>query len=133
MPHNASQHLVMCYNAFPSFLTSGCSHHMTPISDNFISYSAYPMPKAVYLANKSTIDAVGEGMVKLFTMVNGAKCEVCLHHTLLVPALTNSPFSIKTVNHLGFSVLFRPYGVLIKNLSQTIIAKSKEGGSLYNL
>ncbi len=114
-------------------IDSGCSHHMTLISDNYISYIPYPSPQTVYLTNKSTIDAIREGTVKLFTVVNGAKHEVHLHNMLLVPGLTNSLFLVKTVNCLGFSALFRLYGVLIKNPNKMIIAKSEEGRSLYDL
>ena len=61
------------------------------------------------------------------------KHEVHLHNMLLVPTLTNSLFSVKTVNHLGFSTLFRPYSILIENPSQSIIVESEEGGNLYDL
>src|SRR5260370_14012090 len=106
---------------------------MTLISDDFISYAPYSAPQSIYLANKSVIDAVGEGTVKLFTTVNGMKHKVHLHNTLLVPTLANSLFSMKTVNHLGFSACFRPYVILIENPSQSIIAESEEGGNLYDL
>ena len=106
---------------------------MTPISNDFVSYTAYASPRTVYLANKSTIDAIGEGTVRLFTIISGVKHEVHLQHMLLVPSLANSLFSVKMVNQLGFSALFRPYGVLIENPNEAIIAESEEGGSLYDL
>ena len=65
--------------------------------------------------------------------MDGGKHEVHLHNTLLIPTLSNSLFSVKTVNRLGFSALFRPYGVLIENPNQSIIAESEEGGNLYDL
>src|SRR5260370_17899460 len=108
---------------------------MTPISNNYMSYIPYPSPRSVCLANKSTINAIGEGTVKIFTMVNHAKHEVHLQHMLLVPTLANSLFSVKTVNHLGYSALFRPYGVFIKNSNEITIAESEpqKGRRLYDL
>jgi len=52
---------------------------------------------------------------------------------LLVPSLANSLFSVKTVNCLGYSALFRPYGMFIENPDEVTIAESETGGSLYNL
>src|SRR5260370_26639849 len=97
---------------------------MTLISDDFISFTSYSMPQSIYLANKSIIDPIGEGTVKLFTTVDEKKCKVHLHNTLLIPTLSNSLFSVKTVNHLVFSTLFRPYGVLIENPNHSIIVES---------
>src|SRR5260370_19311665 len=108
---------------------------MTPISNNYVSYIPYPCTKSIWLADKSTIDAIGEGTVKIFTMVDHSKHEVHLQHMLLVPTLANSLFSVKTMNCLGYSALFRPYGVFIKNPNEITIAKSEpeKGGSLYDL
>src|SRR5260370_1819427 len=106
---------------------------MTLISNDFITYHPYSSPQPVHLADKLTIDAIGEGTIRLYTVIDNMKHEVQLHHTLLVPSLTNSLFSIKTINCLGYSVLFRPYSVLIENPNETVITESEEGGSLYNL
>src|SRR5260370_21598127 len=108
---------------------------MTPISNNYVSYIPYPSPQSVCLADKSTIDAIGEGTVKIFTMVDHTKHEVHLQHMLLVPTLANSLFSIKTVNSLGYLVLFRPYGMFIKNLHEAMKVKSEpeKRGRLYDL
>ena len=108
---------------------------MTLISDNYMSYVPYPSPQSICLTDKSTIDAIGEVTVKIFTMVDHAKHEVHLQHTLLVPTLANSLFSVKTMNCLGYLALFRPYGVFIKNPNEITIAESEpeKGGSLYDL
>ena len=82
---------------------------MTPISDDYLSYAANSSPQSVQLADKSSIDVIGEGTVKIVTIVNGVKCEIHLQHTLLVPALANSLLSIKTLNCQGYSALFRPH------------------------
>jgi len=37
----ASEKRLQCY---AWVIDSGCSHHMTPISDNFISYAPYSAP-----------------------------------------------------------------------------------------
>ena len=106
---------------------------MTLISDNYILYNPYSSPQSVHLANKSITHAIGEGTVRLFTMVDSVKHKIHLHHTLLVPSLANSLFLVKTVNHLGYSALFRPYRVSIENLEEMTIAESEDGGSLYDL
>jgi len=49
------------------------SHHMTPISDNYISYVPYSSPCPIHLANKSSIDAIREGTVKFFTIIDDVK------------------------------------------------------------
>ena len=106
---------------------------MTLISEDYISYTPYSSPQSVHLADKSTTHAIGEGTVRLFTEVDGVKHEIHLHHTLLIPTLANLLFSVKTVNCLGYSAIFRPYRVFIKNPGEMIIAKSEEGGNLYDL
>ena len=132
---NASTYLAS--NMLPQWwawvIDSGCSHHMTPISDNYISYTPYSSPQSMHLAGKSITDTIGEGTVRLFTMVEGVKHKIHLHHTLLIPTLANSLFSVKTVNWLGYSAIFRPYGVFIENPGEVIIAESEEGGNLYDL
>ena len=52
------------------FVDSGCSHHMTPILDDFTSYTAFPTPHPIHLTDKLTIDAVGEGMLTICPIVN---------------------------------------------------------------
>src|SRR5260370_26364813 len=106
---------------------------MTLISDDYISYAPYSSPQSVHLANKTSIDVIGEGTVKLFTIVNSTKQEVQLQHTLLVPTIANSLFSVKAINCLGYSVLFRPYGVFIKNPNEVIISKSEDGEPLLSM
>ena len=106
---------------------------MTPILDDYLPYVPYSLPKSVHLVDKSVTHAIGEGMVRLFTMVKGVKCAIDLHHTLLVPSLANSLFSVKTINYLGYSALFRLYWVFIENPGEITIAKSKDGGILYDL
>ena len=54
-------------------IDSGCSHHMTPILDGYQSYTHFPMPHSVCLADKSCIQALGEGTVKITMTVNGVK------------------------------------------------------------
>src|SRR5260221_6751009 len=54
-------------------IDSGCSHHMTLIQDGYCSYTHYPTPCSVHLANKSYIEALGEGTVKITTIVDGVK------------------------------------------------------------
>ena len=113
-------------------IDSGCSHHMTPISDDYLSYAAYSSPRSVQLADKSSIDAIGEGTVKIVTIVNGVKHKIHLQHTL-VPALTNSLLSVKTLNCWGYSALFRPHTVFIVNPKEVVIGESEKGGNLYDL
>ena len=52
------------------FVDSGCSHHMTPILDDFTSYTTFPMPHPIHLADKSTINAIGEGTLMICPIVN---------------------------------------------------------------
>ncbi len=68
---------------------------MTLISDDYLSYTAYSSPQSVQLADKSSIDMIGDGTVKIVTIVNGVKHKILLQHTLLVPALANSLLSVK--------------------------------------
>ncbi len=79
-------------------INSGCSHHMTPIPDGFLSYTCYPTPCSVHLADKSCIEALGEGTVKIVTIVDGVKCDMHLQSTLHIPVLANSLLSVKTLN-----------------------------------
>src|SRR5258708_5716834 len=102
----------MCYNAFPGFLTSGCS---------------------VHLADKSCIEALGEGTMKIVTIVNGVKCNIHLQSTLHVPVLANSLLSVKTLNCQGYSVFFLPKVCSIYNPNGVVVAESEQGRSLYNL
>src|SRR5258708_8183659 len=79
------------------------------------------------------MDAIGEGTVKIVTIVNGVKCKIHLQHTLLVLALANSLLSIKTLNHQGYSALFRPHTMFIVNLKEVVLGESEKGGNLYDL
>ncbi len=82
-------------------INSGCSHHihMTPIPDGFLSYTHYPTPCSVHLADKSCIEALGEGTMKIATIVDGVKHDIHLQSALHVPVLANSLLSVKTLNH----------------------------------
>ena len=51
---------------------------MTPISNDYLSYTPYSSPQSVHLTNKTSIDVIGEGTIKLFTLVDGIKHEVHL-------------------------------------------------------
>ena len=52
-------------------MDSGCSHHMTPTCNNYISYNSYTNLQTVQLANKSHINAIREGTVLISTVVDG--------------------------------------------------------------
>jgi len=80
-------------------IDSGCSHHMTPILDGYISYTHYSSPHSVHLADKSSIEALREGTVKIVTIIAGEKHDIHLQCTLHVPILANSLLSVKTLNH----------------------------------
>src|SRR5258708_14093740 len=87
-------------------IDSGCSHHMTPIFENFSSYSAYPVPHPVVLADNSMIDSVGEGSVALTSIINRKKLGVILQWVLHVPILKNSPLSVKATNRMRKKLVF---------------------------
>ena len=114
-------------------INSGCSHHMTPIPDGFLSYTCYPTPCSVHLADKSCIEALGEGTVKIVTIVDGVKCDIHLQSTLHIPVLANSLLSVKTLNCWEYSAFFLPKVCSIYNPKGVVIAETKKGGSLYNL
>ena len=114
-------------------IDSGCSHHMTPILDGYISYTHYSSPHSVHLANKSSIEALGEGTVKIVTIVAGEKHDIHLQRTLHVPVLANSLLSVKTLNRRGYSAFFLPKVCSIYNPKGVAIAKSEQGGSLFKL
>jgi len=54
-------------------IDSGCSEHMDPSTENFISYSAYKEPRFVRLTNETLIPALGIGMVSLNTQVGNTQ------------------------------------------------------------
>ncbi len=115
-------------------IDSGCSHHMTPIYENFSSYSAYPVPHPVVLADGLTIDSVGEGTVALTSIINGNKLHIVLQWVVHVPILKNSLLSVKAANHMRKKLVFNDGSCFVVNKpSGQVIAKSIGGGNLFNL
>src|SRR5258708_16044499 len=104
-------------------IDSGCSHHMTPILDGYISYTHYSSPHSVHLANKSSIEALGEGTVKIVSIVTGDKHDIHLQCTLHVPVLANTLLSIKTLNRRGYSAFFLPKSSSISTPNRVLIPK----------
>ena len=114
-------------------MDSGCSHHMTPMHDSYISYSPYITLQTVQLANKFHINAVGEGTVLISTVVDGITCCIQVEDVIHAPELSNSLLSVKVLNRRGFEVLFKDGIGRIVNPSGDVLARSKDGGSLYDL
>ena len=54
---------------------SGCSHHMTPTCNNYTFYNAYTTLQTIQLADKSHINAIGEGTMEISTVVDGMTCQ----------------------------------------------------------
>ncbi len=76
---------------------------------------------------------LGEGTVKIETIVSRLKWQVDLEHVLPVPVLSNSLLSIKMLTHRGHSAIFSSDNCSIANPKGTIIVKSQCGGNLYDL
>jgi transposase InsO family protein len=114
-------------------IDSGCSHHMTPLLHYFTSYHPYPTPRQIHLADKSSIQTLGEGTIALTTIANSKHVRIELKGALHVPALTNSLLSVKTLTRRGHSAVFSRDKCCIQNASGKIIAESKGGGNLYDL
>ena len=79
-------------------MDSGCSHHMTPVCSNYISYAPYTTPQIVQLANKSGINAIGEGTVMMLTVMDGMMCHIQVENVIHAPDLSNSLLSVKVLN-----------------------------------
>ncbi|KAF8334094.1 uncharacterized protein EI90DRAFT_2841981, partial [Cantharellus anzutake] len=97
------------------------------------SYQAYAEPHLIRLANKSSIEALGEGNVALSAVVDGKRIPIQLKSVLHVPALANSLLSVRTATRRGHAVNFSLDRCSILNPSGKIIAQSKGRGNLYDL
>ena len=116
------------------FVDSGCSHHMSPILDDFTSYTTFPMPHPIHLADKSTIDAIGEGMLMICPIVNGTVHHIKVEWVLHVPALANGLLSVRVLNCRGISMNLDSGVCTIYNCkNSTVLAQSKGNGNLYKL
>ena len=89
-------------------IDSGCSEHMDPSIEKFISYSEYQDPRFVRLANKTLIPVLGIGTVSLDTRVGNARRRTELQNALHVPALANALLSVRTLNRRHLTVEFQP-------------------------
>jgi Pol polyprotein, beta-barrel domain len=72
----------------------------------FTTYTLFPTPRDIHLADKSLIQAHGHGTIDLKVIVKGEKRVVHLSSALYVPNLGNSLLSVKTLNHHQFSIHF---------------------------
>ena len=112
-------------------MDSGCSHHMTPTHDSYISYNSYTNPQTVQLANKLCINAVGEGTVLISIVVDRVTCCIQVEDVIHAPELSNSLLSVKVLTRCGFKVHFKDGVRQIVNSNGNVLARSKDGGSLY--
>ena len=116
------------------FMDSGCSHHMSLILDNFTSYTTFPTPHPIHLANKSTIDAIGEGMLMICPIVNGTIHHIKVERVLHVPALVNGLLSVRVLNRQGISVnLDSGVCTIYNHKNSAVLAQSKGNGNLCEL
>ncbi len=79
---------------------------MTPILNDYFSYTPFPIPHPIHLADKSTIHALGEGTLTICTIVEGIKHHIKVEQVLHVPALSNGLLSVNVLNNHGISVHF---------------------------
>ena len=101
--------------------------------DNYISYSTYATPQTMQLTNKSCIHTIGEGTVLIATLVDGRTCHIQVENVIHAPDLSNSLLSMKVLNQCGLEVQFKDGIGQVVNSNGDVLARSNDGGSLYNL
>jgi hypothetical protein len=115
-------------------IDSGCSEHMDPSTENFISYSEYKEPRFVRLANRALVPALGFGTDSLDTRVGNTRRCTELQGVLHVPALANALLSVRTLNRRRLGVNFQSdQRVIIHSSGQIIGESAPDNGTLYEL
>ena len=114
-------------------IDSGSSDHMAWQLSDFTSFTPFPSPRDICLADNSSIKAHGHGTVNLKVVVEGKPKDVHLSSALYVPDLGNSLLSAKILTHRNFSVHFANEKCLIRSSRGEVVAESAGGGDLFNL
>ena len=94
-------------------IDSACSRHMTYSRGVFDDYHLLQTPSAVSIANGMSIQAIGEGSIRLKVAIHGVIRNVLLHQVLHVPGLAGSLISVSQLQDRGILIRTTSNGELI--------------------
>lgn len=80
---------------------SGATDHVTNRGDWFTSFEYFKTPAKIYIGNKTTMDALGKGTIKIETLVDGKWLPGKIENVLFVPAARRNLFSVVSILDKG--------------------------------
>lgn len=105
-------------------IDSACSRHMTYSRDVFDNYHLLQTPSTVRVANGTSIQAIGEGSVRLKVAIHGIVRSVLLHQVLHVPGLAGSLISVSQLQDRGILIRTTANGELILELNGKVVGRA---------
>jgi hypothetical protein len=114
---------------------SGCSRYMTYAKWKFDDYTELDKPIDVTTASGATIQAIGQGTVRLQTLVQGQVRPVRLLDVLYVPGLAGSLISVLQLQNKGLTIetTVGPRRELLIKLQGTTVGLACRVGQAYVL
>ena len=107
-------------------IDSACSRHMTYSRDVFDDYHLLQTPSVVSIANGTSIQAIGEGSVRLKVAIHGVIRNVLLHQVLHVPGLAGSLISVSQLQDRGILIRTTANGELMLELNGKAVEEPYE-------
>ena len=114
-------------------IDSGCSRHMSYLRDAFDDYHLLQTPIAINIANGTSIEAIGEGSVRLKVAIHGVMRNVMLRQVLHVPNLAGSLISVLQLQDRGILTRTTKNGELLLELDGKTVGRAIRLGKTYSL
>lgn len=114
-------------------IDSGCSRHMSYLRGAFDDYHLLQAPIAINIANGTTIQAIGEGSVRLKVARHGEIRNVLLRQVLHVPNLAGNLISVLQLQDNGILTRTTKNGELLLELDGKTVGRATRLGKTYSL
>ena len=112
----------------------GTSRHMTWNKLLLKNYEPVTIPQSVKLGNGRTLNAIGQGTVRMRMLLsNGRENAVTLLVVLFVPDLTCNLLSVKCITENGNRMTFQEPECSVTTVKGKVIAGGRREGNLYVL
>jgi hypothetical protein len=115
------------------YVDSGASTHLVSNANMLTNVSYPPKTKEIIVANRTSIQVVCSGDLKITTAVGNEQHEVRVDNVLYVPNLTTNLLSVSRIIANGNRVIFNEQGCFIYNSQNVCIGEARLENEVYRL
>jgi hypothetical protein len=115
------------------YVDSGASTHLVSNANMLTNVSYPPKTKEIIVANRTSIQVVCSGDLKITTAVGNEQHEVRVDNVLYVPNLTTNLLSVSRIIANGNRVVFNEQGCFIYNSQNVCIGEARLENEVYRL